>query len=104
MHKTESLRENETHKILWDFENKRITSQQIRSSDNNNKNKRERERERERERTGHTVDFTFLADNKVKIKESEKRDKYLNLSRELRKLWNMRVAVMPIVIGALGTS
>ena len=26
-----------------------------------------------------------------------------NFSRELKKLWNMRVKVIPIVVGALGT-
>ena len=30
-------------------------------------------------------------------------DKYLNLARELKKLWNMKVTIVPIVIGALGT-
>ena len=29
------------------------------------------------------------------------KDKYLNLARELKKLWNMKVTVIPI--GALGT-
>ena len=40
----------------------------------------------------------------MKMKESEKRDNYSDLVRELRKLSNMRVRVMviPIVIGALG--
>ena len=42
-----------------------------------------------------------MADQRVKLKESEKRDKYLDLARELKKLWNMKV--IPIVIGALGT-
>ena len=28
--------------------------------------------------------------------------KYLDLARELKKLWNMRVKVIPIVVGALG--
>ena len=37
----------------------------------------------------------------MKIKESEKRDKYLDFAWELRKLWNMRVAVIPITIGAV---
>ena len=32
-----------------------------------------------------------------------KRDKYLNFVRELRKLWNIRVTVIPIVTGALRT-
>ena len=37
-------------------------------------------------------------------KECEKRDKYLNLARELKKkLWNMKVSIIPIVIGAFGT-
>ena len=31
------------------------------------------------------------------------RDNYLDLARELKKLWNMRVTVIPIVIGELGT-
>ena len=32
-----------------------------------------------------TVDFTVLADPRVKMKESEKKDKYLDLVRELNK-------------------
>ena len=38
-----------------------------------------------------------------KLKESKKRDKYLDFARELKKLWNMKVTIIPIVIGALGT-
>ena len=37
------------------------------------------------------------------MKECEKKDKYLDLDRELKKLWNMKVTIVPIVIGALGT-
>ena len=29
--------------------------------------------------------------------------KYLNLAREFKKLWNMKVKIMPIVIAAFGT-
>ena len=39
-----------------------------------------------------------------KSKELEKRVKNLDLARELKKLWNMRVTVIPTVIGALKTS
>ena len=39
----------------------------------------------------------------MKIKENEKRDKYLDLDRELRNLWNKKVTVIPFVSGALGT-
>ena len=37
------------------------------------------------------------------MKESEKRDKYLDLARELKKLWNIKVTMIPNVIGAPGT-
>ena len=47
--------------------------------------------------------FAVPADQKVKLKESEKRDNYLDLARELKKLRNMKVTVISIVIGALGT-
>ena len=43
------------------------------------------------------------ADHRIKLKESEKKDKYLVLARELKKLWNMKVTIIPIVVGALGT-
>ena len=49
------------------------------------------------------VDFTVPTDHKVKLKESEKRYKYVDLARELKKIWNMKVTVIPIVIGALCT-
>ena len=42
------------------------------------------------------MDIAVGADHDVKLKESEKRDEYL-------ELWNMKVTVIPIVIGALGT-
>ena len=47
--------------------------------------------------------FAVPADHRVKLKESEKKDKYLDLARELKKLWNMKITFIPIVIGALGT-
>ena len=37
-----------------------------------------------------------------KSKKMKKRDN-LDLARELRKLWNMKVTVVPLVIGALRT-
>ena len=49
------------------------------------------------------VDFSVPADHRIKLKECEKRDKYLDLARELKKLWNMKVTIIPIVIGAFGT-
>ena len=49
------------------------------------------------------VDFAVPADHRIKLKECEKRDKYLDLAIELKKLWNMNVTIIPIVIGAFGT-
>ena len=49
------------------------------------------------------LDFAVPADYLVKLEESEKRDKYLDLTRERKKLWSMKVTVIPIVTGALGT-
>ena len=44
------------------------------------------------------MDFAVPVDHRVKLKVSEKRDKYLDLARELKKLWNMKVTVIPIVL------
>ena len=49
------------------------------------------------------VDLAVLADHRIELKECELKDKYLNLARELKKLWNMKVTIIPIVIGAFGT-
>ena len=49
------------------------------------------------------VYFAVSADHRINLKESEKKDKFLDLARELKKLWNMKVTIVPIVIGALGT-
>ena len=49
------------------------------------------------------VDFAVPADHKIKLKECEKKDKYLDLARELKKLWNTKVTIIPIVTGAFGT-
>ena len=49
------------------------------------------------------MDFAVLADNRVKLKESEKKDKYIDLARVLTKPRNMKMTVLPIVIGGLGT-
>ena len=39
----------------------------------------------------------------IRRRRSEKKDKYFDLARELKKLWNMKVTTVPIVIGAVGT-
>ena len=49
------------------------------------------------------MDFALPADHRIKLKEREKKDKYLDLARELKKLWNIKVTIVPIVIGTFGT-
>ena len=57
----------------------------------------------QKKRTCNIVDFAVPADHKIKLKEYEKKYKYLDLTKELKKLWNMKVTIIPIVIGAFGT-
>ena len=49
------------------------------------------------------MNFSVQTHHRVKIKESEKRDKYIDLARELKELWNMKLTGRPIVIGWLWT-
>ena len=62
---------------------------------NTNQQKKKKEK-----RTCKIVDFAVPADHRIKLKECEKKDKYPYLARELKKLWNMQVTIIPIVIGA----
>ena len=49
------------------------------------------------------MDFAITADYRIKIKEWEKIDKYMDLARELETQWNIQLTVMPNVIGKLET-
>ena len=42
-------------------------------------------------------------DSGAKKKEAKKVEKYQNLARELRRMWEVKTKVVPIVLGALGT-
>ena len=81
--------------VLWDFNIQTDHLIPARRPDNNNQQKKKR--------TCKIVDFAVPADHRIKLKECEKKDKYLDLARELKKLWNMQVTIIPIVIGAFVT-
>ena len=49
------------------------------------------------------MDFALPAEHRINLKKCEKKDKYLDLASELKKLWNMKVTIVPIVIGTFGT-
>ena len=95
MHNPASVLENNTYKLLWDFGIQTDHLISARRPDLIIINKKKR--------TCKIVDFAAPADHRIKLKECEKKDKYLDLARELKKLWNMQVTIMPRVIGAFGT-
>ena len=49
------------------------------------------------------MDFAVPVDHRIKLKEYEKKNKYLDLAREVKKLWNVKETIIPIVTGAFGT-
>ena len=49
------------------------------------------------------MDLAVPDDHRVKLKECEKKDKYLDRAGELKKQWNMKVTIILILIGAIGT-
>ena len=89
MHNSESILKNETHKSLWDFD---IQTDHLIST-------------RQSKKWGPANDSQqrLGRQKKKKPKKSKKRNKYQHLARELKKLWNMNMTVIPIVIGALRT-
>ncbi len=87
--------ENNTHKLLRDFNIQTDHLIPARRPDLIIINKKKR--------ICKIVDFAVPADHRIKLKECEKKDKYINLVRELKNLWNMQVTVILIVIGAFGT-
>ena len=69
-----SVLENETHKLLWDFEMQTDQLIMARRPDLIIINKNER--------TCRILYFAFPADHIIKSKENERRRKYVNLAKE----------------------
>ena len=85
LHNPKSVLDNETHKLLWDFEKQTDPLILARRSDFIIISKKKK-KEKKKKRTRRIVNFAVPADHKVKLKESEKKDKYQDLARELKKL------------------
>ena len=77
MHNPESVKENEMHKLLWDFEIQTDHLISARQPDFIIINRKKR--------TCLSVDFAVPAEHKVKLKESKKKDKYLDLAMEFKE-------------------
>ena len=104
MHNPASVLENDTHKLLWDFD---IHTDHLISAKrpdlviiNNNNNKKKKEKKK---RIYKIVDFAVPANHRIKLRECEKKNKYLDLAREMKKLRIIKVTIILIVIGAFGT-
>ena len=76
MHNPESVLENETHKLLWDFEIPVDHQISVRRSDLKDSQQKKKKRE--------PVELWTLL-SRLKLKESENKDKYLDRARELKK-------------------
>ena len=100
MHNPALVLENATHKLLWNFNIQTDHLIPARRPDLMIINKKKKEKKK---RTCKIVDFAVPANHRIKLKECKKKDKYLDLAREQKKLWNMQVKFIPIVIGAFGT-
>ena len=99
MHNPAPVLENDTHKRLWDFDIQTDRLISARRPDLIIINKKKKKKKK----ICKIVDFAVPADHRIKVNECENRDKYLDVARELKKLWNMKVTIIPIVIGAFGT-
>ena len=76
-HNSASVIENDTHKLLWDFIIQ--SGQKTRPFNNQQTNK-------QKKIVCKIVDFAVPVDHRKNLKECEKKDKYLDLARELKKL------------------
>ena len=92
----EPILENDTVKILWNFPvqtDRRVTHNK---PDIITVNKRSREIQ--------LIDIAIPLDSNIAQKRNEKITKYVDLSIEVKQLWNAeKVRTIPIVIGALGS-
>ena len=92
-HKPESVLENEDYKILWDFSIQ--TDHVIEAL------RRDLVVVDKKERSCKIIDFTVSGDSRIEEKEKDKIEKYQDLGRELQKIWNVKVKIIPLVVGSL---
>ena len=84
-HNPAHVLENNTHKLLWFFDihtGHLISARRPDLIIINNKKKKKRKK---KERTCKIVHFAVPANHRIKLKECEKKDKYIDLARELKK-------------------
>ena len=55
-----------------------------------------------KERSCKIIDFADPGDSRIEEKERDKIEKYQDLGRGLQKIWNVKVKIIPLVVGSLG--
>ena len=92
-HEPERVLENEDYKILWDFSIQIDPVTEARRTDLVVVDK---------ERSCKIIDFAGPGDSRIEEKEKDKIEKYQDLGSELQKIWNVKVKIIPLVVGSLG--
>ena len=55
-----------------------------------------------KERSCKIIEFSVPGDSRIEEKEKDKIEKYQDLGRELQKISNVKVKIIPLVVGSLG--
>ena len=93
-HEPESVLENKDYRILWDFSIQTDHVIEARRPDLVVVHKKKRNCK--------IIDFAVPGDSRIEEKEKDKIEKYQELGRELQKMWNVKVKIIPLVVGSLG--
>ena len=93
-HEPESVLPNDDYNLMWDFsiQTDHVIEAQRRYLVVVDK----------KERSCQIVHFAVPGDSRIEEKQKDKIEKYENLGRELQKIWNVKVKIMPLVVGSLG--
>ena len=77
------------------------------NNNNNNNNSNNNNRpdiiiKNKKEKTCTLIDVAIPADRYVVQKEAEKKLKYKSLCTEIKRMWNLKCTIVPVIIGATG--
>ena len=93
-HDPEHVLENENYDILWDFSIQTDHVIEDRRPDLIVVDKKRRNCK--------IIAFAVPGDSRIEEKEKEKIEKYQDLRRELKKIWDVRLKIIPLVVDCLG--
>ena len=90
-HEPESVLENHDYKTLWDFSIQTNHVIEARRPDLVVVHRKER--------SCKIIDFAIPGDSTTEEKKNDKIEKYQDFRRELQKIWNVKVKIIPLVQG-----